>query len=192
MENNKIQETKEDYKPTEQEQLQQQIYVNLLRMQEIDATIEKYDYFNEDMVEEENVDEILQELKEEYKILKSETKVLKKKTQVGLFDKIPIWVYIYGLVFTILGLAPVMKKFTELLAPTAINILGDFLYTWFGTFLYLYTPTILLLGVSVVIFIIVFKKELLRKIMYIILGIHTLNAIITIVSLIDIFKRLRG
>jgi hypothetical protein len=38
MENNKIQETKEDYKPTEQEQLQQQIYVNLLRMQEIDAT----------------------------------------------------------------------------------------------------------------------------------------------------------
>lgn len=177
---------------TEQDLLQQQIYEKSLRMQEIEALIEQYEYYNDDMDIEQDVDDLIASLKKEYKAIKGEIKVLKKKTQTSFFDKIPVWIYVYGLLVIICGSAPIMKKFTEFLAPTTIKILGDYLHTWFGTFLYLYLPTIILLIVTITIFILVFKKENLRKLMYVVLGIHTVNAIITIISFIDIFKRLRG
>ncbi|HHX78770.1 MAG TPA: hypothetical protein GX695_03335 [Acholeplasmataceae bacterium] len=192
MEDKKLQVNEEQIEVTEQDLLQEQIYEKSLRMQELEALIEQNEYYNEDMLEEKAIDELLISLKKEYKTVKSEIKILKKKTQTSFFDKVPIWLYLYGLVFTIMGFAPVMKKFTEFLAPTAIKVLGEFLYTWFGTFLYLYLPTIILLLITVIIFVIFYKKEVIRKAMYIVLGIHSINAIITIISLIDVFKRLRG
>lgn len=192
MEDNKTQLTDEETQVSEQDLLKQEIYEKSLRLQELEALIEQNEYYDEDMLEEENIDELLISLKAEYKAIKAEIKVLKKKTQTSFFDKIPLWVYIYGLLITILGFTPIMKKFTEFLAPTSIKILGEFLHTWFGTFLYLYFPTLLLLSISIFIFILVYKKKLLRKVMYVILGIHLLNATITIISFISIFKALRG
>lgn len=191
-EENIEEEIKEEVVVTEQDLIQEQIYEKSLRMQEIDALVEKNEYYDEDMIEDKKLDELLLALKAEYKVLKAEVKFLKKRTQISFFDKIPVWTYIYGLLITVFGFAPVMKKFTEFLAPISVKIMGDFLNTWFGTFLYLYLPTVLLLMVTVFIFILVYKKEYIRKFMYIILGIQTINAIITIISFIDIFRRLRG
>lgn len=64
---------------TEQDLLQQQIYEKSLRMQEIEALIEKYEYYNDDMDIEQDADDLIVSLKKESKVIKEEIKVLKKE-----------------------------------------------------------------------------------------------------------------
>lgn len=173
----------------DEDDIKLKIYNIDLRIQEIDSKLEEYEnvYFDKG-IEILTSEEVLN-LKEEYKNLRANLKVLRKSTSNRIWDKIPLWMFLYGVFQFILSSFLIMPVFTAHIAYYVKDLLGELLYTKFGAFVFIYGLTFINVIISLIIYILIIRyaDKLKKNIFGVIVILQIVSSITTVIYLWDGF-----
>jgi len=160
--------------------IEEQIYQIEVRMQEIDAKIEQFEDVYYQTSEEIFPYEEYEALKEEYKKLRSEKKrLLKENKQKGFWDKMPVWMFAYGVFQVIFSFFYVISMVSILFAQWFFNTFNVSEAKFWDVFTFFFIPFISLL-ISVIILLLIKNKER-KKVFLIVFSIQAVETIISVI-----------
>jgi hypothetical protein len=171
------------------EEIRSQIFAIEVRVQEIDAIIENYEYYLIEKELETLTPEEVASLKEEYKNLKKQRKELQKQLKKSIWDHFPVWMGIYAIFQFFFSFTLVMIDISSRFAIFAMTLLDKIAdpKLWVLYLFYFIIPVINLL-ISLII-LLKLKNKNHKKIFAFIYGIHGIEVLITIIFMISIIVR---
>lgn len=164
--------------------IQEQIYEIEIRMQELDSQIEQledilYETRSEDFPHEE-----YENLKMEYKSLRKQKKDLVRNTK-GTWDKIPVWMFAYGVFQVILSFFYILSMVSLMFASWFLGLIHNKMeITRFWEIVAFFFVPFISIVISLVILCLI-KDKARKKFFAVVFSIQTLETIISVILMIS-------
>lgn len=177
-------------------EMENKIYEITLQIQEIESQMEmcEMEFLKPEVeMDEEKQEELYQtlgELQIRYKELRIQLKTInkaKRQENKTIWDRLPVWMLIYGMIQIIFSSSLLMPTVTGIALDVVEKILGTLFRTKFGAFVVVFGVTVVNLSISGILFAVVYKNKFKRKIFAIIFALHGLAAMTAVISLWPIF-----
>lgn len=172
-----------------EEKIREEIYAIEVRLQELDAILEKYEDILYERNEETLPQEEVEKLVAEYHDLKKRKKDLAKSLKKSKWDMVPLWMAVYAVVQFIFS----FYVFQVQISLEFARWLTELIYSVWKTGLWVFYTSIFLLPVlSLLVSLIIWlklKNKDRKKIFRIIFLIHSLETIGTLVYFIVIIAK---
>jgi hypothetical protein len=156
------------------------------RLHEIDLVIDEYEeklfVDNDSLIEEQEQEQIMM-LKKEYKQLKREMKALYRTAEGKFWEKVPVWMFVYGIVQIIISSFLIMPWLTVYAFDAFSGSMAGMLESNIGIFFMIFGVTFINLFITGVILYFVFKDKLKRTVISVIWGLQFLSSITTFLTL---------
>lgn len=169
--------------------IQKQIYEIEIKLQEIDSQIEFYEDKLYELEDNEEYIEMIENLKIEYKNLKKQKKEISKQIKTN-WDKIPIWMFAYGVFQIILSFFYVMNMLQFIFSQWFVNLIYENIeVTKFWQYFSVLLIPIINLLITLIILILI-KDKVRKKFMIALFSIQTIETIISVINVIIIMRAL--
>lgn len=163
--------------------VKEQIYEIEIKMQELDAQIELYEDALYNSEEEIFTDEKLTELKTEYKRLRSEKKLLTKQTKTN-WDKIPVWMFAYGVFQVFFSFFYVLGIISAYFASWFVDLIrANGVVSKFWEISSLFIIPFISILISVIILILI-KEKFRKRFFAVVFSIQLIETIISVIIVI--------